>query len=187
MKKNIKHTISIWDTYRYCDAALYCRDNKWVTVKDLKLGKLNYVGQGHKDYNAMMIEVPNLDFSGVSSKFTLDLYLYVSSPKNHTFRWAITTSKENEFLYTVGCGDVEDEYQLASGSFTPEYYRDKGRHWQSFDFECDKISPNTPLYIYMWRDNKTYGNVHVEADVKLDFEYVDEGTKVINKDNMAVT
>lgn len=153
---NLEQNIAIGNTYRYANSL---QAGDWVKVSSLSFGSINYVGQGTEDYNAMMIPVSAYSYSGTFKKLKLSLYLWTSSSSNHTFRWAVTTSTANADKYKVGSGAVTDSYQLGQGTFTPPY--SDAYQWYSFDLSCDTVASGTPLYIYLWRNSTTYGNIHV--------------------------
>ena len=159
--------ITIGNTYRYANSLIA---GDWVKVSSLSFGSINYVGQGTEDYNAMMIPVQAFDYSGTFLELRLALYLWTSSSSNHTFRWAVTTSTANAAAYKVGVGDVEDAHQLAQGAWTPPY--SDAYQWFTIDLDVENIPSGMPFYIYLWRDNTTYGNIHVmeSAVVTLDYE-----------------
>lgn len=161
-----KQGIAIGNTYRYANSLIA---GDWVKVSSLSFGSINYVGQGTEDYNAMMIPVQAFDYSGTFLKLQLALYLWTSNKSNHTFRWAVTTSTANAKAYKLGAGDVTDEYQLAAGSFTPPY--SDAYQWHSFELTGCTVESGTPFYIYLWRDNTTYGNIHVMESAVVTLEY----------------
>ena len=161
-----KQGIAIGNTYRYANSLIA---GDWVKVSSLSFGSINYVGQGTEDYNAMMIPVQAFDYSGTFLKLQLALYLWTSYKSNHTFRWAVTTSTANAEAYKLGAGDVTDEYQLAAGSFTPPY--SDAYQWHSFELAGCTVESGTPFYIYLWRDNTNYGNIHVMDSAVVTLEY----------------
>jgi hypothetical protein len=158
--------IPIGSTYRYANSL---QAGDWVTVSSLSFGSINYVGQGTKDYNAMMVPVPAFSYTGAFQKLKLALYLWTSDKSNHTFRWAVTTSTANAEAYKLGAGDVTDEHQLAAGSFTPPY--SDAYQWHAFELSGCTVESGTPIYIYLWRDNTTYGNIHVMNSAVVTLEY----------------
>ena len=164
-----KQGIAIGNTYRYANSLIA---GDWVKVSSLSFGSINYVGQGTEDYNAMMIPVQAFDYSGTFLKLQLALYLWTSDKSNHTFRWAVTTSTANAEAYKLGAGDVTDEYQLAAGSFTPPY--SDAYQWHAFELTDCTVESGTPFYIYLWRDNTTYGNIHVMDSAVVTLEYAKE-------------
>lgn len=163
--KNVDTKISVGSTYRYGHA------DSWDLVSSLPYGLVNYVGEGTDDYNAMMIPLSGFSFSGKSVWLKLSMYVMTSNAENRTFRWAITTSRANESVYR-GSGAVTDANQLAQGTFSTTY-TGGGFSWQTFILECDSIPANTPLYLYMWRNNTTYGNIHVEKDITVTLTYAE--------------
>ena len=160
-------SISINDTYRYCNAL---STSSFTRVGSLggSLQDINYVGQGTEDYNAMLVPVPAFSFSGTFKKLAVSLYLWTSTANNHTFRWAVTNSRDNEELYK-GDGTVNDDNQLAAGSFTPPY--SNSYQWYTIDITDCNIPSGAPLYLYFWRDNTSYGNIHVMDTVKITLQY----------------
>lgn len=179
--KSISKTIALSDTYRY---GTLVSNGKFAKLSSLPatINKENYVGVGQlfkgvdngkpytlNDYNATMIPFPAVKFSGTSRRIKLSLYLYVSSKTNRTFRWAISTSRQNENAY-INKGAVNDSNQLASGIFTARINGEPNE----FLFECEDIPVSTPLYIYLWRDNDAYGNVHVQNKVVVSLVYTEE-------------
>ena len=180
--KSISKTIALSDTYRY---GTLVSNSKFKKLSSLPatINKENYVGVGQlfigknedgseyrlNDYNATMVSFPAVNFSGISRRIKLNLYLYVSSKSNRTFRWAISTSRQNEDAYR-NKGAVNDSNQLASGTFKARINGEPNE----FLFECEDIPVNTPLYIYLWRDNDAYGNVHVQQKVIVSLIYTEE-------------
>lgn len=160
-------TINVNNTHRYCSVAT---NKDWPKVSTMGLGAVNYVGEGADDYNSMMIPLSAWSFSGTAKSLELTMSIYVADSSNRTFRWAITTSTANKTKYQ-GYGDISDSYQLAAGKFTPTYYSDKNWHVQTFTLECKTIPANTPLYIYLWRDNNKYGNIHVRENLTITLNY----------------
>lgn len=166
--RSIEQSIPINSTYRHCNA-LYTSNFVRVGSLGSDLQGLNYVGEGTDDYNAMMIPVSAFSFNGTFQKLSLALHLWTSDDKNHTFRWAVTTSQDNEDLYK-SYGDVTDDAnQLAAGSFTPPY--SSSYQWYTIEFTDCTVTSGTPLYIYLWRDNTTYGNIHVNNSAVVTLEY----------------
>ena len=163
---SLEQSIAIDNTYRYANSLIA---GDWVKVSSLSFGSINYVGQGTEDYNAMMVPVPAFSYSGTFKKLKLALYLWTSSSSNHTFRWAVTTSTANANAYKVGSGAVTDSYQLGQGTWTPPY--SDAYQWFTIDLDCSAVASGTPIYIYLWRNNTTYGNIHVmqQAVVTLDY------------------
>lgn len=164
--KSIQRNIAIGNTYRYANSLIA---GTWVPVSSLSFGSINYVGQGTEDYNAMMIPVSAYTYSGPFKRLTLSLYLWTSSSSNHTFRWAVTTSTANAYAYQIGSGVVSDSYQLGQGTFTPPY--SDAYQWYTFELSCETVPSGTPLYIYLWRNNTTYGNIHVMNSAVVTLEY----------------
>ena len=164
--RSTKQEIPIGSTYRYANSLIA---GNWVKVSSLSFGSINYVGQGTEDYNAMMVPVKAFSYSGAFKKLKLALYLWTSDDKNHTFRWAVTTSTANAAAYKVGSGDVLDGYQLAQGAWTPPYSDDY--QWFTIDLDVENIPSGMPFYIYLWRDNTTYGNIHVMSSAVVTLDY----------------
>lgn len=164
--RSTKQEIAIGNTYRYANSLIA---GDWVKVSSLSFGSINYVGQGTEDYNAMMVPVKAFSYSGVFKKLKLALYLWTSNKSNHTFRWAVTTSTANAHAYKVGTGDVVDSYQLAQGAWTPPY--SDAFQWFTIDLNVENLPSGTPFYIYLWRDNTTYGNIHVTGSAVVTLDY----------------
>lgn len=166
--RSIEQSIPINSTYRHCNA-LYTK--KYVRVGSLggDLQGINYVGEGTKDYNAMMVPMSAFTFTGDVQSLTMSLYLWTSDSSNHTFRWAVTTSSDNEDLYK-SYGDVSDPNQLAAGSFTPPY--SESYQWYTIDLTSCNVTSGMPLYVYLWRDNTRYGNIHVMNNVVFTLRYI---------------
>lgn len=164
--RSIEKSIAIGGTYRYANSLIA---GDWVKVSSLSFGSINYVGQGTEDYNAMMVPVSAFTYSGTFKKLRMALHLWTSDKNNHTFRWAVTTSTANSDAYKYGAGAVTDSYQLGQGTWTPPY--SDSFQWFTIDLDCDAVASGVPLYIYLWRDNTTYGNIHVmqQAVVTLDY------------------
>lgn len=164
--RSIEKSIAIGSTYRYANSLIA---GDWVKVSSLSFGSINYVGQGTEDYNAMMVPVSAFTYSGTFKKLRMALHLWTSDKNNHTFRWAVTTSTANSDVYKYGAGAVTDSYQLGQGTWTPPY--SDSYQWFTIDLDCDHVPSGVPLYIYLWRDNTTYGNIHVmqQAVVTLDY------------------
>ena len=166
--RSIEQSIPVNSTYRHCNA-LYTSDFVRVGTLGSDLQGMNYVGEGTNDYNSMMIPVSAFTFTGTFQKLSLALHLWTSDDENHTFRWAVTTSRYNENLYK-SYGDVTDDAnQLAAGSFTPPY--SSSYQWHNIEITDCVIPSGTPLYIYLWRDNNIYGNIHVNESAVVTLEY----------------
>lgn len=165
--RTIEQSIPMNSTYRHCDA-LYTSDYVRVGSLGADLQGINYVGEGLDDYNAMMVPVSAFTFEGTFKRLSLALYLWTSSSENHTFRWAVTTSRDNENAYK-SYGDVTDANQLAAGSFTPPY--NGSFQWYTIEFTGCTVPSGTPLYIYLWRDNTIYGNLHVINNAVVTLQY----------------
>lgn len=157
-------TVAINSTYRHCNA-LYTSDFVRVGSLGDSLSGINYVGQGTEDYNAMMIPVSAFNYVGTVKELAMTLHLWCSSSSNHTFRWAVTTSRDNESLYK-SYGAVTDKNQIGQGTFTPDYNNGAFAD-QTFVLDCENVPSGAPLYIYLWRDNTSYGNIHVTGNVKV--------------------
>lgn len=164
--RSTKQEIAIGNTYRYANSLIA---GDWVKVSSLSFGSINYVGQGTEDYNAMMVPVKAFNYSGSFERLRLALYLWTSNRSNHTFRWAVTTSTANAQAYKVGAGDVVDEYQLGQGAWTPPY--SDAFQWFTIDLDVENIPSGTPFYVYLWRDNTTYGNIHVTGSAVVTLDY----------------
>ena len=167
--QEMKTTIPLSDHYRYCNH---------IAGGFQSFSGETYVGQGERvaageEWNATMIPVPAFSFSGTSRRLKMSLYAYKPYDKNYVFRWAITTSRENEAQYEEGCGAVtNDQYQLASGTFVPSF--NYGTYaYQTFVLECNKIPSDTPIYIYLWRNVSTYGNIHINGDTHISLVYTE--------------
>ena len=163
----VSATIATNDTYRY-GSALQATSG-FAKVSSLTFGAINYVGQGDGEFNAMMIPLSGFDFSGKSVWLKLKMWVMTSSSTNHTFRWAITKSRANEAVYK-GSGAVTDANQLAQGTINTTY-TSGNFSWQTFLLECENIPANTPLYLYLWRNNTTYGNIHVMDNITVTLDY----------------
>jgi hypothetical protein len=160
--KAIDHSIALTGTYRYANSL---RAGDWVKLSDFNTASLkaeNYVGQGTKDYNVMMIPVPAFTYEGTFKSLKMALRVWVSDKENHTFRWAVSTTKLAA-VYKTAVGAVTESGQLGQGTFTPDY-NNGAVGYQSFDLECEPVASGTPIYIYMWRDNTNYGNIHVTSN-----------------------
>jgi len=164
--RSLAKSIAIGNTYRYANSLIA---GDWVKVSSLSFGSINYVGQGTEDYNAMMVPVSAFTYTGTFQKVKLALYLWTSDKSNHTFRWAVTTSTANANAYKVGAGAVTDSNQLAQGTFTPPY--SDAYQWFTFELTGCTVASGTPIYIYLWRDNTTYGNIHVMESAVVTLEY----------------
>lgn len=164
--RSIEKSIAINNTYRYCNGI----SAGFVRVGSLggDLQGINYVGEGTKDYNSMMIPVPAFSYDGIFASLKLALHLWTSPGDNHVFRWAVTTSRENEALYR-GYGDVTDENQLATGSFAPP--KSDSYQWYTIPLDGCTVSSGTPLFLYLWRDNNIYGNIHVNQSAVVTLNY----------------
>lgn len=166
---SIEESIAIGSTYRYANSLIA---GDWVKVSSLSFGSINYVGQGTEDYNAMMVPVSAFTYSGTFKKLRMALHLWTSDENNHTFRWAVTTSTANSDVYKYGAGAVTDSYQLGQGTWTPPY--SDSYQWFTIDLDCDHVPSGVPLYIYLWRDNTTYGNIHVMQQAVVTLDYAKE-------------
>ena len=156
-------SVAVADTYRYCNAI----------SGGFKSGySLSYVGQGTDDYNAMMIPVPAFSFNGTGLRLKMSINCWSPYDDGYTYRWAVTTSRANEELYT-GYGAVTDANQIMTGTFTPAYNAGSFGY-QTFTLEGGEIPANTPLYIYLWRNVTTYGNIHVQGTVNITLQYLVE-------------
>jgi hypothetical protein len=164
--RSTKQEIAIGNTYRYANSLIA---GDWVKVSSLRFGSIHYFGQGTEDYNAMMVPVKAFNYSGSFERLWLALYLWTSDKSNHTFRWAVTTSTANAEAYKLGVGDVEDAYQLAQGVWTPPY--SDAFQWFTIGLDVENIPSGTPFYIYLWRDNTTYGNIHVTSSAVVTLNY----------------
>ena len=164
-REEVSTTVALGDTRRSCSGI---SNGAWLAPT----GGENYVGQGTDDYNSMMIPVPAFRFSGKSVLLKIAMKVYMSTEYNRVFRWAITTSTANASLYK-GYGAVTDSYQLAQGTFSPAL-NGGASAWQTFLLPCDDIPSGTPFYIYLWRDNTNYGNIHVSSAVNVTLQYLVE-------------
>lgn len=168
--KTTSATVATNNTYRY-GSALQATTG-FAKVSSLTFGAINYVGQGTDDYNSTMIPLPGFSFSGTSRWIKLKMWVMTSNVNNRAFRWAITTSRSNESVYK-GAGAVTDENQLAQGTFST-MYTSGDFSWQTFLLACDSIPADTPLYIYLWRDNDTYGNIHIMDTITATLTYAEQ-------------
>lgn len=120
----------------------------------------NFVGQGKGDYNAACIPC-SVAFAGDSTRVTVTMRNYVSNSANHTFRWAITTQRADRLFRGVGPVGA-DPRVLAQGSFTPDFSIGSSAP-QTYSMPVKNL-PNT-FFIYLWRSNANYGNIHIQSDV----------------------
>lgn len=153
-------TVALGDTLRFMDimASYGFRTVSYWTSRGLE--PVNIVGQGWHDYNVGLIPC-TVSFSGTTTRVVITLRVFVSNSKNHTFRWAVTSERcDNLFL---GSGPVPADIRIkGQGSFTPSW--DFGSvHNQSFSLPAAGL-PST-FYIYLWRANTSYGNIHISAAV----------------------
>ena len=113
-------------------------------------------GWGKEGYCATCIPC-NINFSGRSTKVTVNTRVYASS-SNNIFRWAIIPY-DFDWLFE-GCGRAESDQICNQGIFIV----DRGDvHYQTFTFVVDNL-PSGEFYIYLWRNNTSYGNVHISGD-----------------------
>jgi hypothetical protein len=167
--KTLTYSINVEDTRRYCNH---------ISGGFRSGYELSYVGQGLPDpvageeWNAMMVPIPEFSFSGTFKKLTAQMYLWTSDNNNHTFRWAVTTSRDNEDVYKTGAGAVTDANQLGQGVWTPPY--SDAYQWFTFDLPCEGVESGVPLYLYLWRNNTIYGNIHVMKQVNITLQYLVE-------------
>lgn len=167
--KAIDQSVALTDTYRYANSL---QAGDWVKLSDFNTASLkteNYVGQGTKDYNVMMIPVPAFTYEGTFKSLKMSLRVWVSDKSNHTFRWAVSTTKLAA-VYKTAVGAVTETGQLGQGTFTPDY-NNGAVGYQSFDLECEPVASGTPIYIYLWRDNTNYGNIHVTSNSIVSLSY----------------
>ena len=150
-------------TYRYCSAI----SGGFKTGYDL-----SYVGQGTDDYNAMMVPVPAFSFTGTGLRLKMAINCWSPYDDGYTYRWAVTTSRANEELYK-GYGAVTDANQIMTGTFTPAY-NSGSFGYQTFTLDGGEVPADTPLYIYLWRNVTTYGNIHVQGNVNITLQYLVE-------------
>ena len=150
------------DTYRYTS------ENKrrpWDISKSYS--KENYFGDKRISYNTCLMPIGSYDFDGKSIKLELNAYVYKPSNEFPQFCWAICTSDKNKQMYENIHGEVKDDTQIAWGTakLNKLYY-----NWQTFDFPCESIPANTPLYIYFW-PYSTGGVAHIDKDITATLHY----------------
>lgn len=155
-------TVALGNTLRYMDIM---PDTGFQTVSWWRargLEAVNIVGQGWHDYNVGLIPC-TVSFSGTSTRVVISLRVFVSNSKNHTFRWAVASERCDSLF--MGAGPVPADPRIrGQGSFTPSY--DNGSvHWQDFSLAAAGI-PQT-FFIYLWRANTGYGNIHISGDVSV--------------------
>ena len=126
----------------------------------------NIFGEGSKGEGFSASCIPcDISFTGTSSKVTVTTRVYASSSKNHVFRWGICAYDLDWLFQSFGAVDNSDGNILGQGKFSV----DPGSvHYQTFTFPVQNL-PSGKFYIYLWRDNTSYGNVHVSGnfDVKV--------------------
>lgn len=155
-------TVSLGDTLRFMDIMAGYGFRTVSYWRSRGIESVNIVGQGYHDYNVGLIPC-NVSFSGTSTRVVMSLRVFVSNSKNHTFRWAITSERADGLF--MGAGPAPSDYRiLAQGSFTPSY-ENGSVHWQSFSMPVSNL-PQT-FYIYLWRSNASYGNIHISANVSI--------------------
>ena len=116
-------------------------------------------GSGKDGYSHVCIPCDNT-FSGASSEVTVYTRVYASSPINRTFRWAITNFDLDYLFLGIGRADDSSGIILNQGTFTVD---SGGVHYQTFHFPVQNL-PSGRFYIYLWRDNNNYGNIHISGD-----------------------
>lgn len=114
----------------------------------------NIFGQGKTGdgYHATCIPC-HVNFTGRSTKVKVGVKCWPSCD-NNTFRWAIIPY-DFDWLFE-GVGRVDSEYICNQGTFTVERFG--GYH--EFTFIVDNL-PSGDFFIYWWRNNTKYGNVHI--------------------------
>lgn len=122
----------------------------------------NICGQGFGKDGYSHVCIPcNISFSGSSAKVTVRTRLWASSGVNRTFCWAIIPM-DLDFVF-LGTGRAESELILSQGTFTVDA---GGVHYQEFTFPVQNL-PSGNFYIYWWRDNSNYGNIHISGDFEV--------------------
>ena len=122
----------------------------------------NICGQGFGSEGYSHVCIPcTISFSGSSSAVTVKTRVYASSPTNRTFRWAIVPY-DLDYCF-LGIGAAESDAILAQGKFTVD---SGGVHYQTFTFPVQNL-PSGKFYIYWWRDNSKYGNIHISGDFEV--------------------
>lgn len=117
-------------------------------------------GWGKDGYCATCIPC-HISFTGRSTKVTVRTRVYASSGSNNTFRWAIIPY-DFDWLFQ-GCGRIENDSICNQGLFTVS---GGDVHYQTFTFIVDNL-PSGDFYIYWWRNNTKYGNVHVSGNFEV--------------------
>ena len=124
------------------------------------LESVNIVGQGWHDYNAACIPC-SVPFSGVSTRVVISLRVFVSNGRNHTFRWAAATERLDDMFLGAGAAGADPRI-LAQGTFSPSY-SGGAVHWQDFSLPVRNLPQS--FFLYLWRDNTQYGNIHISGNV----------------------
>lgn len=155
-------TVALGNTLRYINIMpdVGFQTVSWWRARGLEA--VNIFGQGWHDYNVACIPC-SVPFSGVSTRVVISLRVFVSNSKNHTFRWAIAGERCDDLFLGAGPAPADPRI-LSQGSFTPSY--DNGSvHWEAFSLAASGIPQS--FWIYLWRANTGYGNVHVSGDVSV--------------------
>lgn len=153
-------TVALGNTLRYMDIMplVGFQTVSWWVGRGLE--GVNIVGQGWHDYNVGLIPC-SVSFSGTSTRVVMRLRVFVSNSKNHTFRWAICSARADDLFMGAGPAPA-DARLLAQGTFTPSF-ENGSVHWQEFSLPAPGIP--TTFYIYLWRNNTGYGNIHISGNV----------------------
>lgn len=155
-------TVALGNTLRFMDIMPNFGFQTVSFWRSRGIEAVNIVGQGWHDYNVGLIPC-SVSFSGTSTRVVMRLRVFVSNSKNHTFRWAITNERADNLFLGAGPAPADSRI-LAQGSFTPSF--DNGSvHWQSFSMPVTGLSQT--FYIYLWRSNTAYGNIHISANVDI--------------------
>ena len=153
-------TVSLGDTLRFMDIMANYGFRTVSYWRSRGIEAVNIVGQGWHDYNVGLIPC-SVGFTGNSTRVVMTLRVFVSSSRNHTFRWAITNTRADDLFLGTGPA-AADPRILNQGSFTPSW-QNGAVHDQSFSLPVSGLA-NT-FYIYLWRSNSAYGNIHISANV----------------------
>lgn len=156
-------TVSLSDTLRYLSTMGrygFKPVSYWVSRG---LERQNYVGQGYQDFNCMCIPCSfSLSSGAVITKVTLRMKkVWASNHANRTFRWAISPYRTDSSF--KGIGAANSMFLKGQGVFTVDS-SGGSVHEQTFTFPVNNLTENI-FYIYLWRNNDSYGNIHVSDDV----------------------
>lgn len=109
-----------------------------------------YAGANSSNYYVGIIKFETPAFTGRFERLDISLYVKSQYHANIKLRYALCSSDANKLNYRQTYGEVDDEYQIASGIFSMTGMSTSA--WKNYDLtiEPSTMNPGTEYYLIFW-------------------------------------